>query len=167
MAITRADFPLPDVSDALVAPFFAGAAVGELRITRCGACGAYVWYPVADCPECGEPAIEWVAVSGRATLFSWAVVRRAFLPAFADRVPFVTALVALDEDPAVRLCTLVVDLDPGSETEHDFDDGFDRGVAALHADAPMEVVFRPLRFTTVPDREVVVPMFRLARADDS
>ncbi len=161
MAITRPDFPLPDVADELVAPFFAGAAAGELRVTRCRACSAYVWYPVEACPDCGETAIEWVAVSGRGTLFSWAVVRRAFLPAFADRVPFVTALVALDEDPAVRLCTLVVDLDL------DDDLAFDRGIATLHADAPMEVVFRPLRFTTVPDREVIVPMFHLARGHES
>lgn len=161
MAITRSDFPLPDVADPLVAPFFAGAATGELRVTRCRACGAYVWYPVDACPRCGETTIEWVAVSGRATLFSWAVVRRAFLPAFADRVPFVTALVALDEDPAVRLCTLVVDLDLDQRLD------FDRGIAALHADAPMEVVFRPLWFTTVPDREVIVPMFRVARGHES
>ena len=77
------------------------------------------------------------------TLFSWAVVRRAFLPAFADRVPFVTALVALAEDPAVRLCTYVVDAAPED----------------LVADAPVAVSFRPLEFTTVPGRSVVVPMF--------
>jgi hypothetical protein len=32
----------------------------------------------------------------------------------------------------------------------------------LVADQPVEVVFRPLRFPTVPDREVVVPMFSAA-----
>ena len=72
------------------------------------------------------------------------VVERAFLPAFADMVPFVTALVALEEDPAVRIVTLVVDVAP----------------SALRVDLPMEAVFRPLTFPTVPDRSVVVPMFR-------
>jgi uncharacterized OB-fold protein len=58
-------------------------------------------------------------------------------------VPFVTALVALEEDPAVRIVTYVVDCEP----------------EALAADLPLEVVFRPLSFPTVPGRSVPVPMF--------
>jgi uncharacterized OB-fold protein len=144
MAIKRDDFPLPDVNDPATAPFFAGAARGELCVTRCRSCGAYVWYPRDTCPHDGA-ALEWVPVSGRATLFAWAVVERAFLPAFADMVPFVTALVALDEDPAVRLCTYLVDAEPD----------------ALTADAPVKAVFRALQFSTVPGKSVQVPMFRL------
>jgi uncharacterized protein len=142
VAIKRDDFPLPDVDDPLTAPFFAGAAREELLITRCDTCREYVWYPQGACPRDGGP-LTWTAVSGRGTLFSWAVVRRPFLPAFDDRVPFVTALVALAEDPAVRLCTYVVDT--ASEE--------------LVADAAVAVSFRPLAFTTVPGRSVVVPMF--------
>ncbi|HEV7524082.1 MAG TPA: OB-fold domain-containing protein [Acidimicrobiia bacterium] len=145
MAIKRDDFPLPDVDDPLTAPYFAGAARGALVIPRCETCGAYVWYPQEACPADGG-ALAWTRVSGHATLFTWAVVRRAFLPAFEDRVPFVTALVALDEDPAVRLCTYIVGTAPED----------------LVADAPVVVEFRPLEFTTVPDRSVVVPMFALA-----
>jgi hypothetical protein len=29
----------------------------------------------------------------------------------------------------------------------------------LHADLALEVTYRPLTFPTVPDREVIVPMF--------
>ena len=146
MAIKRADFPLPDVDDPLTAEFFAGAARGELVIPRCESCARYVWYPAAECPACSAAAPVWTAVSGEATLFSWAVVRRAFLPAFEEAVPFVTALVALAEDPAVRLCTYIVDAEP----------------SALQADAPVRAVFRPLTFPTVPDKAVTVPMFELA-----
>ena len=143
MAITRAEFPLPDIADELVAEFFAGAAHGELCIPRCVECERWCWYPEPTCPACGG-RFEWTATSGRATLFSWAVVWRAFLPAFADIVPFVTALVALEEDPAVRIVTMIIDV----------------SADALRADMPVEVVFHPLRFPTVPDREVIVPMFR-------
>ena len=94
-------------------------------------------------------AFTWTPVGGRGRVFTWAVVRRAFLPAFEEMVPFVTALVALDEDPAVRIVTYVVDCDPESIT----------------ADQPVEVVFRPLRFPTVPDRSVTVPMFVPAAAE--
>jgi uncharacterized OB-fold protein len=142
MAIRRDDFPLPDVDDPLTAPYFAGAARGELLITRCDACDIYVWYPSERCPRC-DGALTWTAVSGDGTLFSWATVRRAFLPAFADQVPFVTALVAIVEDPAVRLATYVVDVDAGT----------------CRADEPVRVTFRPLSFSTVPGKSVIVPMF--------
>ena len=148
MAITRAEFPLPDVDDALTAGYFEGAAEGELRIPRCGRCGRWVWYPEPTCPACGG-APGWAATSGRGTLFTWVVVERAFLPAFAEMVPFVTALVALDDDPAVRIVALLDDADP----------------AALTVDQPMQVGFRPLSFPTVPDRSVVVPVFRPVGAD--
>src|SRR4051812_36831624 len=108
MAIKRDDFPLPDTAHPLTAPFYAGAAGGELVIPRCASCGRFVWYPEEKCPDDGG-ALEWEPVSGDATLFSWAVVQRAFLPAFADKVPFVTALVALAEDAAVRIPTFIVD----------------------------------------------------------
>jgi uncharacterized protein len=143
MAITREDFPLPDVDDPVTAPFFAGAARGELLIPCCRSCGEYVWYPEEACSCGGAP--EWTRVSGRATLFSWAVVQRAFLPAFADKVPFVTALVALQEDANVRIPTYIVDADP----------------ASLVADQPVEVEFRPLSFSTVPGKSVMVPMFKV------
>ena len=145
MAIRRDDFPLPDVNEPLTAPYFAGAARGELLITHCDACGKYVWFPQPKCPHC-EGALSWTPVSGRATLFSWATVRRPFLPAFADAVPFVTALVALDEDPAVRVVTYLVDAEP----------------ATLTADEPVQVTFRPLAFSTVPGKSVIVPMFERA-----
>ena len=145
MAITRASFPLPDVDDPLTAPFFAAAARGELAIPHCAPCDRYVWYPESECPGCGT-APSWRAVSGRGTLFTWAVVERPFLPAFAAMVPFITGLVALAEDASVRVPTLVVGSDP----------------AALVPDAPVRAVFRPLAFPTV-EGEVVVPMFEVAR----
>ena len=67
-------------------------------------------------------------MSGRGTLFSWVVVTHPFLPQFADLVPFVPALVALDEDPAVRIPTRIVDTEPGG----------------LEFEMPVQVTFRPI-----------------------
>jgi uncharacterized OB-fold protein len=143
LALKRADFPLPDLSDERTAEYFAGAARGELVIPRCDACGQLVWYPERRCPACSGESFTWAPVSGRGQVFSWTVVRRAFLPAFEEMVPFVTALVSLDEDPAVRIVSYLVDCEP----------------EAVVADLPVDAVFRPLRFPTVPDRSVPVPMF--------
>ncbi|HUF84789.1 MAG TPA: OB-fold domain-containing protein, partial [Acidimicrobiia bacterium] len=112
MSLKRADFPLPDLSDERTAEFFAGAARGELVIPRCDACRAFCWYPEERCPKCDGESFTWTAVGGRGRLYSWAVVRRAFLPAFEEMVPFVTGLIALDDDPDVRIVSYVVDCDP-------------------------------------------------------
>jgi uncharacterized OB-fold protein len=143
VAIKRADFPLPDVEDPLTAEFFAGAARHELVIPRCNSCDRWVWYPEPECPACGGGELTWTSTSGNGRLFSWAVVQRPFLPPFAEMIPFVTALVALEEAPEVRIVTYVVDVDPTD----------------LVADLALAVTFRPLSFPTVPGREVAVPMF--------
>jgi uncharacterized OB-fold protein len=136
------DFPLPDVDWAPTREFWAGAARGALRIPRCDACARWMWYPEPPCRWCGGTGLTWYDVSGRGRLFSWSVVRYAWIPQVADRLPFVTALVALDEDAAVRLPTYIVDCAPGD----------------LRCDQPVRVVFRPLRYAGV-ERTVVAPLF--------
>lgn len=136
-------FPLPDVSWEPTRPFWSAAARGELALPRCDGCGAFCWYPKERCPACGSTTFTWTALSGRGRLFSWTVVRHAFLPEFAGLVPFVPALVALDEDPSVRLVTRIVDCDP----------------ADLRVDQPVEVVFRELSFPGVTG-SVTAPFFR-------
>jgi uncharacterized OB-fold protein len=149
MALKRADFPLPDLADERTAEYFAGAARGELVLPRCDSCNRFVWYPEDECPHCGARSFTWTRVSGRGRVFTWTVVRRAFLPASEEMVPFVTALVSLEEDPAVRIVSYLVDCEPD----------------ALAADLPVEAVFRPLQFPTVPHRSVPVPMFVPAAAE--
>src|SRR5581483_3509369 len=138
----RDDFPLPDTTWEPTRPFWEAAARGVLAVTRCNLCGRYVWYPDGTCRHCGGTRLTWTPVSGRGRLFSWSVVHRAFIPQLADKTPYATGLVAIDEDPAVRLVTLLVDC------PHD----------ALAADMAMRVVFRPLRFTGI-ERAVPAPMF--------
>lgn len=147
-------FPLPDPEWPPLAPFWAGAAAGHLRLPRCSACRAWRWYPQEHCEACGGTASpEWQTLGGRGRLFSWVVVHRAFLPEFAGQVPYVTALVALVEDETLRVPTRIVDCRP----DH------------LHADMQVEAVFRPLPFGGASHR-IAAPFFRPCDAslrDDS
>ena len=136
-------FPLPDIEWPPLRQFWAGAARGELVLPYRPAEGRYDWYPDPDDLD----SYQWRPVSGRATLFSWSVVRHAFLPQYADLVPYVTGLAALEEAPDVSLATMVVDCEP--------DD--------LEVDMPLAVTFRPLRFAGI-DGEVVAPLFAPAVA---
>ena len=141
--MTAPGFPLPETDWAPTAPFWAAAAEHRLSLPRCDSCGHFVWYPAEDCPRCGGTDRTWVDLSGRGTLFSWVVVHQQFLPQYDP--PYVTALVAVDEDPAVRLATKLVEVDPAAP--------------GLRIDQPVEVVFGPLTFPGV-DGEVTAPFWR-------
>jgi uncharacterized OB-fold protein len=112
MATAReiAERHLPDPEWPVAQPFWDGSRAGELRFPRCRRCGRWVWYPAATCPGCGGGDHVWTAVGGRGRIFTWVRVHRAFLPGYEGRVPFVTALVALDEDPALRVATFLRDV---------------------------------------------------------
>ena len=144
----RPAFPLPDVTWEPVRGFWEAAGRGELSIPKCNGCGRLTWYPRETCRRCASTEFTWTTTSGRGTLFSWAVVIHPFLAQFADAVPFVPALVALEEDPAVRVVTRIVESEPD----------------ALRFDLPVEVVFRPLEFTGV-EGSVMAPMFRPAHEE--
>ena len=111
-------------------------------IPRCAACARFVWYPRERCPACGGAELPWARVSGRGSLFAWAVVRHPLWKPYADRIPYATGLVALAEDPAVRLVSLLVDCAP----------------EALRVAMPLQAVFRPLAFPGVA-RRLVAPLF--------
>lgn len=51
------------------------------------------------CPHCWSTDLDWVQASGRGTVHSFTVIRRAPAQAFASRVPYVVALVDLEEGP--------------------------------------------------------------------
>ena len=101
--------PLPHPSP-LTQPFWDATAREELLLQRCEACGAHVFYPRHNCTECGSRSLTWVPARGTGTLFTYTVARRPTHPAFADRVPYLIAVVELDEGP--RMTTNLVDCDP-------------------------------------------------------
>src|SRR2546430_6363588 len=97
MALKRADFPLPDLTDERTAEYFAGAARGELVLPRCDSCNRFVWYPEEECPHCGGRAFTWTRVSGRGRGVTWTVVRRAVPPAVEGHVAVVDPRGSLQE----------------------------------------------------------------------
>jgi len=94
--------PLP-VPDKDSAPWWEGLAAGELRVQRCGDCGTLRWPARAICNHCRGFDAEWVAMSGRGTIKSWIRTHQPFHPAFAEDLPYVTLLVALDEQPDIQM----------------------------------------------------------------
>ncbi|MCX7141831.1 MAG: Zn-ribbon domain-containing OB-fold protein [Proteobacteria bacterium] len=79
--------------------YWDGARNGRLMIRKCKACGVLHFLPRYLCPSCWSTDLEWIQSSGRGTVHSFTIIRRAPLPAFTDRVPYVVALIELEEGP--------------------------------------------------------------------
>lgn len=126
--------PAPDVESAR---FWRGCRDGTLLIQRCGGCGRPRFPPSGMCPHCRSTAHDWMAASGRGTVFSWIVVVHPVpKEVYRDDVPYVVALVELEE--GVRMPTNIIGCDP----------------QAITADMAVEVVF-----DQVAD-DLVLPRFR-------
>jgi uncharacterized OB-fold protein len=109
----------------LTEPVWAACRRHELVVQRCAECGMHAFYPRIGCPSCGSTRLGWTRVSGRGSLYTFTIARRPTHPALADRVPYVIAVVELDEGP--RLTSTVVDCDPerlriGQPLRVDFED---------------------------------------------
>jgi uncharacterized OB-fold protein len=81
------------------APYWEGCRHHQLRIQRCCECHQHQFFPRLYCAKCFSERIEWINASGRAKVLSFTIVRRPVSAAFANDVPYVVALVTLEEGP--------------------------------------------------------------------
>ena len=82
--------------------YWAAAKDGQLLIKTCNACGEAHYYPREICPHCGSTDTEWREASGKGTIYSYSVMRRA-------EIPYVIAYVTLAE--GVTMMSNIVDAD--------------------------------------------------------
>jgi hypothetical protein len=125
--------PVP-VGDDVTAFYWDGVAAGELRVSRCVPHGHLSHPPEVSCPVCGSALLEPLAVSGRGVVYSFAVVRQAFDPSFLPELPYVVALVELDEQRGLRVLSNLVDCD----------------VDAVEIGMPVEVTFETRDGAIIP-----------------
>ncbi|WP_462413289.1 Zn-ribbon domain-containing OB-fold protein [Neobacillus sp. Marseille-QA0830] len=86
--------------------YWEGLKSGQLWIQQCEECHQHIFYPRSICPHCFSEEIDWVQSGGTGRIYSFTVVHHAFGP-FKEQVPFVVAIVDLDE--GVRLMTRIKD----------------------------------------------------------
>ena len=96
------------------AEYWAAAREHRIVIQRCNSCGEHQFYPRGGCSHCLSSELEWREASGNGTIYSYSVNHRAPHPGFADDLPFVLAIVELEEGP--RMMTNIVVSDPDSVT---------------------------------------------------
>jgi uncharacterized protein len=129
-------FDLPTI-ESDTRPFWDAVRDGRLVIRSCNACGHIHYYPRPFCPSCWSEDVAWIEASGRGTVYTYSTVHRNDLPPFHEQVPYVVAVVELEEGPRMMtrlIDTDGVDLEMGMAVEADF--------TAL-TDEVSIVVFRP------------------------
>jgi len=115
--------------------FWKAAKEHRLLIPRCHSCQKFWFPPSRLCPHCLSDDTGWEAVSGRGKIYSFVVFHRVYHPGFAGEVPYVVAIVELDEGP--RMLTNVVGVP----------------IDQVRCNMPVEVVFDDV------SSEVAVPKF--------
>ena len=105
--VDRGDVLRPVVSRD-TAFFWEGTALGELRIQRCGTCGALRHPPGPGCPRCGADRPDHTVGAGTGRVYSYVVHHHPPVP--GRRAPFVVALVELTE--GVRMVGEMGDCEP-------------------------------------------------------
>ena len=129
--------PLPTISGE-TRPFWEACRRGKLLIQRCHSCGEYQFYPRGICASCWSADIAWVKSSGRGTVWTFTVTYQNRSMGFADEVPYVVALVELEE--GVRMFTNLVETRPA-----DVVIGMPVEVTFIHATEGITVpYFKPL-----------------------
>lgn len=117
--------PLPVVNP-WAKPFWDAAKEEKLTYQKCKDCGKNIFYPRIACPECFSDNLEWTEASGKGTVYSYTVVENNAPSAFINDMPYVVAIIKLEE--GTRMLSNVVGCDPYEVT----------------CDMPVKVVFEKL-----------------------
>ncbi len=128
----------PPISD-ISRPFWTGGADRSLLILWCQSCRQWVHPPAGECPTCQGELVPR-PVTGRGTVFTFTVNHHPYNPEVP--LPYVIAIVELDEQVGLRFTTNIVDCE----------------VDDVHIGMAVEVTFAQAG-------EAWVPLFRPAPSD--
>lgn len=101
--------PQPNPDDQ---PYWEACANRELRFQRCANCGRFRHPPMPTCGVCGSGNVEWKAVPGTGTVFSYTIVHHPAHKALKSAVPYNVVVVHLDDADDVRIVSNVIDASP-------------------------------------------------------
>ena len=96
MTTLQKPLPQPNADDR---NFWEGCRKHELRFQKCTNCGFVRWPASILCPECHSASTQWILASGKGKIYTFAVHHRAYHPGFQNEVPYVTAVIELEEGP--------------------------------------------------------------------
>jgi len=103
--------PIPQIQP-WTEEFWKATKQHKLVIQECQECKARIFYPKKVCPECWSADLGWMEASGKGKVHTFTVMMDMVEPRFWEDLPYVLAMVDLDE--GIRMMTRIVDCDPES-----------------------------------------------------
>lgn len=130
----------PVTDDPLDSRFWELCQTGRLYFQRCNSCDSWRFLPRYMCARCGSAGYEWLPSQGRGHVFSWTVTYQPFHQVFEADVPYIAAVVELEE--GIRMATRLLECPPEE----------------VRLELPVELVFQET------DDGFRLPCFRPARS---
>jgi uncharacterized OB-fold protein len=130
----------PALADTTTLPFWEAAAEHRLVVQRCTACEHTRHPPAPICPECRSADADWKDVPGRGAVYTYTIVHRPI--AAGQELPYVIAVIALEDSGGLRMISNLVDIDPGE----------------LAIGMPVELVWEDM------SADLAIPRFRPSRS---
>ena len=133
--------PVPDEVDQ---GFWEACNESRLVIQYCRECDTLQHPPQEACAQCGSGNhLEWREVSGRGTIYTYAVMYDNPVTLLVDDQPFNVAVIALEDDPGIKMLSHL----PGTPVDE------------VPIGAPVKLVFEKTQATgqMVPEWQVVTP----------
>jgi uncharacterized protein len=129
--------PLPNINDDN-REFWVGCKNHQLRFQKCENCGHVRWPASIICPVCHSQDTSWIVSEGKGKIYTFVVYRVAYHSAFANDLPYVVAVVELNEGP--HLLTNII----GCSVEN------------VRCEMPVEATWRDI------NKDVCLPLFKPA-----
>lgn len=101
--------PIPHPTP-LTQPFWDGVRAHKLLVQKCNSCGKLRHLPKPLCANCLSQDFTWAEMSGRGQVYTYTIMHRAPAPSFNGELPYVVALVELEEGP--RMITNIRECPP-------------------------------------------------------
>ena len=101
--------PLPNTKELDTQEFWAATKNKEFKYQQCDNCDKVVFYPRRHCTGCTDGKLAWKIASGKASVYTYSVVRQSYHPFFRNMVPYVVAWIDLEEGPRILSNVIGVD----------------------------------------------------------
>lgn len=101
--------PLPDITDS-TRPYWDGCKAKKLLLPKCKTCGKTFFFPNHFCPTCLSEDLAWIESSGKGAVHTFTIIWRPPSDAFAADVPYVVAIIDLEEGP--RMMSNIIGIPP-------------------------------------------------------
>lgn len=87
---------------------------GELRLPYCPSCRRFIFYPRMFCPYCWGEKVEWKRLQGWGRVYSYTIVNVSALPEFNEKIPYIYAIVELEE--GIKMPANILECEPEKVT---------------------------------------------------